>query len=93
MQDKKENSLLRKQELFFIQLPIYSPDLKMVLIFLVMKVFQKGTGVQCSDKFMFNSLTRCYVTQWSCSDNVVASTVCTDTLPGKNKLHTKLEVM
>ena len=43
MQDKKKNSLLRKQELFFIQLPIYSPDLKMVLIFLAMKVFQKGT--------------------------------------------------
>ena len=34
---------------------------------------------------MFNSVMRCYVTQWSCSDNVVASTVCTDTLSQEKK--------
>ena len=37
----------------------------------------KGYNVQMS---MCNSHMRCYVTQWSCSNNVVASTVCTDTL-------------
>ena len=63
----------------------------MVLIFLVTKVFQKGNV--CSDEFMFKSLMKCYVTQWSCSDNVVASTVCTDTLSQEKKLHTKLKVM
>ena len=65
----------------------------MVLIFLVTKVFQKGNV--CSDEFMFKSLMKCYVTQWSCSDNVVASTVCTDTLsqPKKKSGHIKLKVM
>ena len=41
-----------------------------------------GYNVQMS---MFNSHIRCYVTQWSCSDNVVASTVCTDTLSQEKK--------
>ena len=69
------------------------PRLKMVLIFLVTKVFQIKR-VQGSDEFTFNSLMRCYVIQWSCSGNVVASTVCTDTLfQEKKNLHTKLEVM
>ena len=63
----------------------------MVLIFLVTKVFQKSNV--CSDEFMFKSLMKCYVTQWSCSDNVVASTVCTDTISQEKKLHTKLKVM
>ena len=36
---------------------------------------------------------RCYVTQCSCSDNVVASTVYTDTLSQQKKSgHIKLEV-
>ena len=33
----------------------YSPDLKMVLIFLVTKVFQKSTVFKCSNEYIFNS--------------------------------------
>ena len=53
--------------------------------------FKNGTHfscyerVQCPDEFIFNSHMRCYVTQWSCSDNVVASAVCSDTLHQEKK--------
>ena len=42
----------------------------------------KGYNVQIS---LFNSYMRCYVTQCSCSDNVVALTLCTDTLSQEKK--------
>ena len=48
--------------LFFIFMMVefeklqYSPDLKMVLIFLVTKVFKR---LQCSNEFMFNFHMRC----------------------------------
>ena len=66
---------------FFIKLcwnvKSYSPDLKVVLIFLVTKVFQKGT--------MFSQISLCLTITWDAmshmvSDNVVALTVCKDTL-------------
>ena len=50
----------------------------------------KGYNVQMS---MFNSHMRCYVRQWSCRDNVVATTVCTDSFcQEKKNLHTKLKL-
>ena len=42
----------------------------------------KGYNVQMS---MFNSHMRCYVTQWSRSDNAVASKAYTDTLSQEKK--------
>ena len=57
--------------------------------------FQNGTHFSCHESLskgynvhmsMFNSHMRCYVRQWSCSDNVVASTVCTDTLYQETKI-------
>ena len=47
------------------------------------KSLPKGYNVQMS---MFNSHMRCYLTQCSCSDNAVASTVCTDTLSQQKKI-------
>ena len=40
---------------------LYSPDLKMVLFFLLQKCSKR---IQCSNEFMFHSNMRCYVTQW-----------------------------
>ena len=48
---------------------LYSPDLKMVLIFLVKKVLQKN-------EFMFHCHMRCSVTQWSATRLCASLNVC-----------------
>ena len=48
---------------------LYSPDLKMVLIFLVEKVLQKN-------EFMFHCHMRCSVTQWSATRLCAGLYVC-----------------
>ena len=68
---------------------LYSPNLKMVLIFLVTKVFQKLRAQYCSNEYTFNSHMRCCQTMVSDKPGGLSECMQPPVPPGKLSAYLK----